>query len=144
MTTTFTYELPEGGSAATDAASGVCQPHDIERITNHVDQGIARFIEQYKNKPRLAACLESSLVQVQEAENAIFDVIDATGYCATGDRLAKWGKLVCQENPGLTDDNYRILILARIAVNKSNARPDEIVNIMELVASAIGITAPVI
>lgn len=140
MTTTAIYPLSSEGSAAQADAVADCQPQEIEKITDHVAQGLAHLIEQYKGKPRIEAFLTSFLIQTQELEDATFQLIDSTLDNATGDMLAKFGKIVGQTNPGLNDDNYRVLIRARIAVNRSHGYPDELINILKLVALSTGET----
>jgi hypothetical protein len=139
MTTTAMYPLSSEG-AIDVAAVTECQPQEIEQITDHVAQGLSHLIEQYKGKPRIEAFLTSFLEQTQELEDAIFQLIDSNLSNATGDMLRKFGKIVGQTNPGLNDNNYRVLIRARIAVNRSNGYPDELINILKLVALSTGET----
>lgn len=127
------YSLATSAAVVTAEDVTDCSPHDPVQITNYVARGKARLIEQYKNKPRVEAVLESGLIQVQALEDAAFQVINADIFTATGDALAKWGKIVGQENPGLPDDDYRVLILTRIAVNRSNGHPDELIRIVQLI-----------
>ena len=145
MTVSATYTLASGAVIVTDAPDVAdCEPQQIQKILNHVAIGKGRFIQQYKNKPRMAAWLESYLVEVQAIEDAAFQVIDAIIDTSTGNALSKWGKLVGQENPGLSDDDYRVIIRARIRVNRSNGKPDDLIQILDLIAGALGEVPPVI
>jgi len=132
MTVDATYPL--AGPAAPDDEVDSGQPVQITQNTAHVAEGIDRFIEQYKQRPRMAAWLTSYLDQVQEIENALWDVLIARGIDqATDAQLDILGAIVNQPRRGLTDDDYRTFIRARIAVNRSNGRPDDLIEILQLI-----------
>lgn len=71
-------------------------------------------------KPRMQALLRSWLVQVQECENAAWDLF-AQRFLrdAKADQLDGWGRLVLEPRLGEADEPYRVRIRVRIAVNRS-------------------------
>jgi hypothetical protein len=110
----------------------------LVKIEDHVQQGLALLISQYRDKPRIAALLSSYLRRVQELEDAIFDVLvkrlidNAIGY-----QLAAIGRIVGQTNEGgWDDDTFRLFIKARIRANQSNGHGDDVIDVLNLVEAA--------
>ncbi len=106
---------------------------DPVRETEHVERGLSRLIEQFKNKPRIEALLRSYLDEVQLLSDAIWSVIverlvdDAVGY-----QLTVLSRLV-GENVRLDDDErQRVLVRARVAVNRSHGNGNDILTVAEL------------
>ena len=103
-------------------------------IADHVEQGRALLLEQYRGKPRLDALLAAYTRQVQKLEDAIWSVILGRMLeNAAGVQLDKIGKIVGQKRLGEPDVRYRMLIQVRIAINRSSGYPDEIINVARLV-----------
>jgi hypothetical protein len=105
----------------------------LAKIDNHVESGLSKLLEQFKEKPRLAAWIKSYLLQVQEVEDAVWELL----ICrliddAEGQWLTWLGKIVGQPRREGTDDRYRVLVRARIAVNKSHGTGDELLGIASL------------
>lgn len=110
----------------------------LASVTTHVDDGLAHLIGQYKDKPRLAAWITSYLLEVQALSNAAWDVLVLrTLDEATNAQLTVLGKLVGQSRRGETDARYKQLITARIAANRSNGKPDEMINIASLILDSV-------
>jgi hypothetical protein len=55
---------------------------------------------------------------------------------AEGDALDMLGALVGEARQGRSDDVYRVWILARAGVNRSNGKPEELLAIMRLVCDS--------
>lgn len=105
----------------------------IEHIEDHVAQAAASMISQYHDKPRMNAVLKAYVAGAQDAEDMLWDVmLSHLLDSATGDRLETVGKLVGQARKGSNDDQYRLYIEARIRVNRSNGKPQDIVALMQL------------
>jgi hypothetical protein len=105
--------------------------HDV----NVKARGLSRMLSQFRGKPRFEALLASYLDEFQEIEDALYEVYtkrELQNGTATGDLLAKLGKIVGQGSEGLSDDLYRLLIQARIASNRSNGRREELINVASL------------
>jgi hypothetical protein len=110
----------------------------LTKITDHVEQGLALLLSQYKDKPRLAALLSSYLRRVQELEDAIWDVlVKRLIDNAVDEQLRMIGRIVGQANEGgWDDDTYRIFIKGRIRANQSNGHGDDVIDVLNLVEAA--------
>lgn len=105
----------------------------LSKIEDHAEQAKENTISQYQELPRIQAVLRSYAVQVQLTENMQWDVL--LSYLldhVEGARLDTIGKVVGQPRKGADDTQYRIYILARIRVNRSNGLPADIVGLMIL------------
>lgn len=105
----------------------------LAAVTNHVERGLSRLIEQFKGKPRLEAWISSYLEEVQELSTAAWQVlvlrlIDDS----TGEQLTVLGQLVGQPRTVEDDDRFRVLVRARIAVNQSRGRWDDVLRVATL------------
>lgn len=115
----------------------------VKHDTEVKSRGLARLLQQFRGKPRFEALLGSYLDEFQAVEDALFDVYsqrEIQNGTATGDLLAKLGKLVGQGSEGLSDDLYRLLIQARIAANKSNGRREELISVASFLVPLTQIT----
>ena len=105
-------------------------PGDIQLNPNHRAQGIARLIAQYVGKPRIETLIGIFLDQIQEAENALFELAtERFVENAIGVQLDGIGDIVGQERQGLGDDDYRPLIRARIKANNSEGTAPDIIGV---------------
>jgi hypothetical protein len=106
---------------------------DIEPVT-HATLGLARMLWQYRSEqPRLQGFLEAFLNDCQSIEDVTLQVLTGRWpLTAIGVQLDTLGKIVGQERGTLTDDQYRLYILARIMVNKGNGRVEELIDICEI------------
>lgn len=109
---------------------------------NHkvVERGLGLLIEQYKDKPRLAALLTSYLDRIQELEDAIWSVIEGRLIDqAVGVQLDILGKLVGQSRIDLDDEIYRTRIRTRIRANRSLGHPEDLIAVTQ---TCIGLDIP--
>lgn len=105
----------------------------LAAITNHVERGLGRLIEQFKGKPRLEAWISSYLEEVQELSDAAWDVlISRLIDSAVNEQLVVLGRIVGQLKTTTDDERFRVLVRARIAINKSNGRWNELLRIIKL------------
>jgi hypothetical protein len=109
----------------------------LQHITDHVEQAEDLLLEQYKNKPRTLALLRSFIRRCQELEDAAWEVllqrfIDN----AVGAQLDMLGRIVGQDLDGVDDETYRVYIKARIRVNRSHGRPDDVIDVLRLIETA--------
>lgn len=98
----------------------------LERVTDHVARGLAKLPDQYQ-KPRIRALLASWLAEFQEAEDALWQLLDATLDTATGARLEQWAALLGERRQGLGDVALRKVARARILANRSQGRDGDVV-----------------
>ena len=110
----------------------------LVKIEDHVEQGLALLISQYRDKPRIAALLSSYLRRVQELEDAAFDVLVSKLIdSATGAQLEFIGRIVGQHNErDWDDDTYRLYIKARIRANQTGGHADDVIDVLNLVETA--------
>ncbi len=107
---------------------------DLAHNENHVAEGLALLIQQFKGKPRLEAILSSYLEQVQELEDDFWDVFSNRWVeTAEGIQLDGLGEIVGERRQGAPDDEYRAFVRARIRVNRSNGKMPELVEILSLI-----------
>ncbi|HVJ27422.1 MAG TPA: hypothetical protein VM493_07750 [Vicinamibacterales bacterium] len=105
----------------------------LSAITNHVERGLSRLIDQFKDKPRLESWISSYLEEVQELSDAAWQVLVTRLIDdAEAEQLTTLGRLVGQTRTIDDDDRFRVLVRARIAVNQSRGRWDDILRIANL------------
>lgn len=100
---------------------------------DHIVRGLARFLEQFKNKKNINALAASYLHQIQEFENACWEVIlfrllDN----AEGVQLDTIGRIVGRGRGELIDSDYKIAIRAQIRINRSCGTPNDLIDVMVL------------
>lgn len=103
----------------------------IEKKDNHVEEALANLLSQFKNKETFAKVLTSYIAQVQDLEDAAFEVyfgrmIDN----AVGVQLDGIGTIVGEERNGKDDDAYRTALRVRILINLSEGTPEDIIAIL--------------
>lgn len=99
--------------------------HDLE----HTSRGVARMIDRYA-RPRTSALLASWLGEVQEAEDALWQLlVERSLATAEGDQLDVLGAIVGEPRQGRDDETYRIWISARNMVNRSSGTTTELLAI---------------
>lgn len=105
----------------------------ITKTTNHEAEALANLVAQFKDKPQLAALLKVYVSQIQDLENALFQILESTVDTATGVTLDGFGDIVSQPREGRTDSFYRQIIKARIRLNASNGTPEDLIAIVRAV-----------
>lgn len=104
-----------------------------EKSTDHIDRGLAKAISIFKDKPVFQALLSSFLAEIQELENAIFEVIVYSGIDEVeGVSLDVLGKVLLRGRNGLSDVDYRIALKAQIAINRSQGTPVDVLKVATL------------
>lgn len=98
----------------------------MELVTDHVVRALDRLAQEYREKPRLAGVLSAAADQVQEAEQAGWQLYGVTIANASGPTLDILGALVGQGRDGFGDEDYRNHITARIAVNRSSGSVSDV------------------
>lgn len=112
-----------------------------ELITQNTDHegAVRRLIEQFKNKPDLEALIRIYLRQIQDLEDAAFEVIlERDLDNAVGVQLSTIGSIVQQPRTTPDDDRYRTAIRARIAINLSNATAEDVIKVANLLLQEYG------
>lgn len=105
----------------------------LAAVTDHVERGLARLIDQFKGRPRIEAWISSYLEEVQELSTAAWGVlvlrlIDD----AEGEQLTVLGKIVGQPRTVADDERFRVIVRARVAANGSSGRWNDILRVARL------------
>lgn len=104
-------------------------------VTDHVERGLSRLIEQYQGRPRLEAWVRSYLREVQALSDAAWDVLVSRLIDdSEGAQLDVLGKIVGEARGDLDDETYRVFIRTRIRINQSNGQPEDIIAVLLLIA----------
>lgn len=111
----------------------------ITLIEDHPDRAVANALAQDRcaeDSPRYVSLLAAMGEGVQLQEEQFFDLLVGRGLnLATGAALEQWGAIVGEARGGLTDDDYRRFIKARVLANTSDGTPDELLTIFALITS---------
>lgn len=106
----------------------------LNRTTDHVKKGLTLFIDQFKNKPRIAAWARAYLRQTQLLEDAAFDtLISRLIDNATGIQLDVLGRVVGEKRLGRADDLYRVFIRARVRINRSQGNTQDLLDVLAMI-----------
>lgn len=104
----------------------------IEQETDHASR-VERFTSRWQ-VPYLKALAKSYLLQLQDVEDAAFEVIlERSLDNATGVVLNFLGAIVGQPRTSSDDERYRTAIRARIAINLSDGSPEDIIRVVRLI-----------
>ena len=109
----------------------------LDLITNHVDVALGNLLQQYKEKPKIAALVTAIVGPVQTVEDAVNGMLTLrTIDGAVGVQLDKIGVIVGQARSGSTDDAYRIRIKIRIIQNLSQGEPDTLITVYQALTNS--------
>lgn len=111
--------------------------YNPQQINDHADQGVAKFLEQFKDKAALDGLARSYLNRVQELEDAIWEVILIRGVdFSEGVNLDALGQIVGRPRLGLGDVDYRVALRAQIRINRSSGTPEDMIAVTGLSITA--------
>lgn len=106
----------------------------IEHNTEIVENGLALLLGQYADSDKMKAWFSTYLEQLQDIENAMQEVLTLRALAtAFGQQLDGLGAIIGQPRLGNTDARYRVLLAARIAINKSSGTINELIKIARLI-----------
>lgn len=113
---------------------------DLAYITTHGDDAVARLIGQYQGKPIIAAIIRAIVNQYQQIEDALWQVyLQSWLINAVGPEIDIIGDIVGQKRNGSLDAEYKVFVQARIRVNYSTGKLEQILDIASLIlGSTIG------
>ncbi len=113
----------------------------LQRIEDHCADGRASLVSQFRGKPRIEAFLCAFLESVQELDDASWQVLTERGLdSAVGAQLDIIGAIVGEERQGREDEEYRPFLRARVLVNRSHGRTEEMLAIARIVLGNVSIT----
>jgi len=103
--------------------------------TEHRAQALALLIQQFQESTNLRELLGSYVASVQDLEDTFIGLRDGrTLDNAVGDQLDGIGQIVGLDRAGLDDDDYRLALGAKVLVNESSGSPDELLEILSILA----------
>jgi len=106
--------------------------------TNHAEEIVDNLANQFHGKPRIAALLTVFAGQVQELEQALYDLLIYRQLeYAEGAQVDGFGSIVGEAREGRTDIDYKAAIRARINLNLCHGTPEEIINLVRGVAGDV-------
>ena len=97
---------------------------------DHVAQALAARLQDYVGLPRFQALIEILAGQVQEIEDALWQIAEDDVDDAVGAQLEGFGSIVGAERQGLDDETYRALIRATIRANRSEGVTEDLYGII--------------
>lgn len=111
----------------------------IDQTTDHEAQSAGRFIDQFKNSVDLKALMASYAEQIQDLEDAAFEVmLERVLPTAEGVQLSILGAIVQQPRTTSDDTEFKVAINARIAINLSDSTPEDVINVGVLLFQTTG------
>lgn len=117
---------PQGGDRAGSGLTDA-EGNPTGHVLDHADRGVDFLLAQFKDKPRIEAFLRVLLAQVQDLEDALWDLYTLrTLDTAEGVQLDGLGDIVGEPRAARTDTVYRRFIRVRILVNLSNGLAEEL------------------
>lgn len=112
-----------------------------EKNTEHIGEGIANLVEQFKDTPKLQALLATFLRQIQEVEDAASDVLTETNLdTAVGVQLDNIGAVVGEPRSGRSDLQYSTAIRVRQLLSLSEGTPENIIELIRAITIDVGLT----
>jgi hypothetical protein len=105
------------------------------KITDHNLAAKKRLLYQFKEKVRIEGLVDSFTDQIQEIENAIWELIDGRAVTGSaGYQLDRLGDFLGVPRFGLSDEDYRIQIVAKIGQNTSEGTAEDLISIFTTLA----------
>lgn len=101
--------------------------------STHVAEALGNYIQKFKGKPRLMALTTAYIEQIQDLEDAFYQLItDRTIETAVGAQLDGIGSIVGEAREGREDEDYRLAIRVRILLNLTNGTIEQVIEILSL------------
>lgn len=104
------------------------------RSTDHVERGLAKLTERWRNSATIKGWLTSYLRRVQEVEDLLWQIIDTRvlDNCV-GTQLDLWGAFADYPRFTADDDIYRAALKGRLMALRSNGSIPDLIKIVQLV-----------
>jgi hypothetical protein len=100
---------------------------NLTQILDRVDRTIKRLLSQFRGQPNMEAIAASYGAQFQEIEDVLWQLYTERWLStATGAQLDELGRMLGEPRGDKNDDDYRAALYARIALNRSNGRIEDI------------------
>jgi hypothetical protein len=106
----------------------------LTHVTDHGEDAASKLLEQFKDKPRILALLQSYVTQIQALEDVFWDMFTKRWIDGgEGVQLDVVGRIVGEKRQGSEDEEYRAFLRARIRVNRSVGLMADMVKIVALI-----------
>lgn len=107
------------------------------KITDHSARALARQWGIYSENPNISWLIERMASQVQEAEDAFYQLIAERWLdTAVGNQLDMLGEILGVDRNALDDDDYRLALKAAVARYKSSGRPEQVITSFKLLVES--------
>jgi hypothetical protein len=101
---------------------------NLTHILNHGALALARLAEQYRNKPRIAGLFTAVGAEVRAVEDALYQLYTERGIdTGVGTQLDAIGAVLAEPRGAATDAEYRLILKAKIRVNKSSGTAENLI-----------------
>lgn len=108
--------------------------------TNHATEIVDLLIQQFKNDPGMTGFASIFGAKVQEIEDALWQLYTLRGIdTALGAQLDNLGKVIGYPRQGLSDNDYRLRLKAKIALNRDSGTTAEILSIFGLLLPTLSL-----
>lgn len=106
----------------------------MNKIESHSAEALLRLCEVFKAKPKMRAFLTALCGPAQRLEDCLYQLLTER-YLSTaiGAQLDVLGKIVGQARNGLSDEDYKRYLSARVKTNRSSGLTDELLAIARLI-----------
>lgn len=100
--------------------------------SNHIEEALSNLMGQYKGKPNMEGTIKAWVRQIQDLENAAFQVYSLWLDNAVGANLDNIGTIFNVERAGRSDESYRRAITTAIFVINGSGTPEDILGAFRL------------
>ena len=109
----------------------------VEKIENYEDLCESRLISQYKRSPIIVKIARIIGLIAQDVEDSLYPLYNRLDIrLSEGIWLDKIGEILGEDRNGLSDEKYRIRLLARIFINISNGETESIITVFKILTQS--------
>lgn len=105
--------------------------------SDHLEEGLGRLTDVFRNAPNIRKLLSSYLKQVQLFEDALFAVASITLGTAVGDQLDQYGALLKTPRDNRDDEDYLTALRVEILLRSSSGTIEEIIEILNVLTGGL-------
>ncbi len=110
----------------------------MNKIESHSAEALERLCELFKAKPKVRAFVTALCGPAQRIEDALYQLLTERYLdAAIGVQLDVLGKIVGQVRNGLSDEDYKRYLRARVKVNRSSGITDHLLTIARLIVDDV-------
>jgi hypothetical protein len=110
---------------------------DPKIITDHIKRAIG-LLTEFDEAENVKVILSALVSQVQDLENLTYStIVDRYYSTASGVNLDAWGVIVGEPRDGLTDEEYRRFIEARIQTNKTSGDIPTLLTVAQIITNSV-------